>query len=155
MISVAHIHPVIVHFPIVFFLSLMVFDTVTVARGGTLSGRSSIANISVALALLSGAAAVLAFMFGDLAYDIAIGSGFQEAQLETHEALGTSTAIALGVWALLRGFFWWRGSALVNRNGKAIAGIEIAGALLVVTTAYFGGHLVYDLGVNVSRVAGG
>jgi uncharacterized membrane protein len=32
--------------------------------------------------------------------------------------------------------------------------IEVAGAALVVVTAYYGGQLVYDLGVNVAHAAG-
>jgi uncharacterized membrane protein len=155
MFSLAEIHPVAVHFPIVLFLSLAAFDTIMVARGATLSGRSGIANLSAGLALLSGVAAIVAYLFGDLAYDIAISSGIAESKLETHEALGTWTAMLLVVWAALRSYFWWRGSTLANKGKRVIVGIELAGALLVVTTAYFGGQLVYELGVNVARAGGG
>lgn len=154
MISLAHVHPVIVHFPIVFFLSLVAFDALTAVRGASLAGRTSAANISTGLALLAGLSAIVAFGFGDIAYDIARDAGFPEAQLETHEALGTWTAMLLVAWAAVRGYLWWRGSALVNRNKAAVVGIEFAGALLIVATAYFGGQLVYDLGVNVAHAAG-
>jgi uncharacterized membrane protein len=37
----------------------------------------------------------------------------------------------------------------------AVPVIEVAGAALVTVTAYYGGLLVYDLGVNVARAATG
>lgn len=100
--------------------------------------------------MLSGLSAIVAYVFGDLAYDAAISSGVAAVNLETHEALGTWTAAFIVIWALLRGYFWWRGSPMA-RGSKAVAvGIEVTGALLIVTTAYFGGQLVYELGVNVN-----
>lgn len=155
MFSLAEIHPVIVHFPIVFFLSLVAFDTVTAVRGAPLAGRTSTGNISTGLALLAGLSAVVAFAFGDLAYDIARSAGYNETQLEIHEELGTWTAILLATWAVVRAYIWWRGAALVNRVRLAVLGIEFGGAALIITTAYFGGYLVYDLGVNVARASVG
>jgi uncharacterized membrane protein len=32
--------------------------------------------------------------------------------------------------------------------------VEIIGVLLIIVAAYFGGQLVYELGVNVTRPAG-
>ena len=123
--------------------------------GRDIAGRGCTGSVSASLAVLAGLAAIVAFVFGDIAYDLAVSAGFPEVDLETHEGLGTWTAIAFVVWALVRGVFWWRGSA-VGGGLKAVAVvIELAGAALVVVTAYFGGQLVYELGVNVSRAAGG
>jgi uncharacterized membrane protein len=36
----------------------------------------------------------------------------------------------------------------------AVSLVEVAGAALVIATAYYGGQLVYDLGVNVVHAAG-
>ena len=55
----------------------------------------------------------------------------------------------------MRAYIWWRGAALVNRVRLAVLGIEFGGAALIITTAYFGGYLVYDLGVNVARASVG
>jgi len=154
MISIAHIHPSVVHFPIVFFLTLAAFDALAAVRGTSLAGRSGAANMSAGLALLAGLSAIVAFGFGDIAYDIARDAGFPEARLETHEALGTWMAILLLAWAVARSYLWWRGSALVDRYKMAVVGLEIAGAVLIIATAYFGGQLVYNLGVNVARAVG-
>jgi len=154
MIPIAQLHPIIVHFPIVFFITLAVFDTVAVARGYEIFGQTVTGNISTALAVLSGLAAIIAYMFGDLAFDAAISSGVADVTLETHEAFGTTTAILFAVWAIVRGYVWWRGTRIEGNRKSAAIAIEIAGVLLIVTTAYFGGQLVYDLGVNVSRMTG-
>lgn len=155
MLSITEIHPIAVHFPIVYFLSLAGFDVLLFALRHPISGRNCTANISAALAALAGAAAVAAYFFGDIAYDAAIAGGVAAAKLETHESLGTITAICLALWSLCRAYFWWRGIPLDGGRKGAVVAIEIAGALLIVTTAYFGGQLVYELGVNVARAAGG
>ncbi len=155
MLSIAHIHPIAVHFPIVFFLCLAAFDILMLVTGRSISGRACAANLSAALAVLAGLAAVVTYMFGDMAMDIAISKGFSEAALETHETLGTVTASCFAVWAILRGFAWWRGLSLDGGRKAAVVIIEIAGAALITTTAYFGGELVYQLGVNVSHAVGG
>lgn len=154
MLPAEQLHRVAVHFPIVFFLTLTAFDVVMLVRGEAISGRTNAANISAGLATLSGLSAIAAYVFGDLAYDAAISSGFAAVKLETHEALGTWTAAFIVIWAILRGYFWWRGSPLEAGSKAGAVGIEVAGALLIVTTAYFGGQLVYELGVNVSRAIG-
>ena len=155
MLPIAHLHPIAVHFPIVFFLSLAAFDTISLIRGDAISGRTCAANVSAGLAVLAGLTAIVTFILGDLAYDEAISSGVAATQLETHEALGTWTAALIVAWALLRGYLWWRGSPMEGSGKKVAVAIEIAGAILIATTAYFGGQLVYELGVNVSRAAGG
>jgi uncharacterized membrane protein len=155
MLSIAHIHPIAVHFPIVFFLSLAGFDTLMLVMRVPISGRHCVPNISAALAVLAGLAAVVTYTFGDMAYDAAIASGVAAAELETHETLGTITAICFAAWALIRGYVWWRGISLDGARKWAIVLIEIAGVLLITTTAYFGGQLVYELGVNVGRAVGG
>jgi uncharacterized membrane protein len=155
IVSIAEFHPIAVHFPIAYFLSLAGFDVLMLALGHPISGRTCIANISAALAALAGAAAIAAYIFGDIAYDTAVAGGVAAAKLETHQTLGTITAVSLALWGLCRAYFWWRRVPLDGGRKAAVAGIEIAGAALIVTTAFFGGQLVYELGVNVARAAGG
>jgi uncharacterized membrane protein len=154
MISVEHIHPILVHFPIVFFLTLAVFDLVSIARRSDVTGRSVVGGISAGLAVLSGLSAVAALYFGGVALEVAESHGFHSQTAEIHEGLGEATAAVLFVWALVRGFLWWRRVSLTGAASMAVPAVEIAGAALVVLTAYFGGTLVYDLGVNVARAAG-
>ena len=148
--QLVHIHPMIVHFPIVLIMTAFLFDAVRLMRGAPVSatGRGGI-DTGTALAALAGLAAVVAFVFGDLAYDIAMEKGFTEAQLEGHEGWGTMTTIVLVVIAVVRLVMWWRG--LNNGRIGSLLGTAMtaAGSVMVIATAYFGGQLVYELGVNV------
>jgi len=155
MPPIEQIHPLAVHFPIVFFLTLACFDLVALARGVAIGGRGAAANVSVGLAVLAGLAAIAAYAFGDVALDIAKAAGAPAAPLELHEDLGTSTAALLVAWAVLRSSAWWRRTPLSGLRGTVVVVLEILGSLLVVTTAYFGGRLVYEFGVGVAHAAGG
>ena len=143
------IHPMIVHFPIVLALVALAFDLWWLARRHATPAPLIQLRTGTVLLALGAAAAVVAYFFGDMAYDIAISKGVAAATLETHEDWGTTTMAVYVASALVRLFLWWR------RLDEKPAGIALAVALaavvagMVVVTAYFGGHLVYDLGVNV------
>jgi len=154
MLSLQHIHPVLVHFPIVFMITLAVVDLVAAARGKIITGRGAVGNLSVGLALAAGAFAVAAYFFGDMALEIAESGGFHSDIAETHEALGEAVAVAFAIWGLIRLGLWWRDLRLPGGGALVVALVEVAGAALVVVTAYYGGQLVYDLGVNVAHAAG-
>ena len=62
MIPLQHIHPMLVHFPIVFFLTLAAFDVIAAFRGTEIGGRSRAGTISFGLALLAGLSAIAAFV---------------------------------------------------------------------------------------------
>lgn len=155
MLSLAHVHPMLVHFPIVFFLSLAAFDTVAVLAGADISGRSVAGTIGFTIAVLAGLSAIAAYIFGDMALEIAEAGGFSSEIAEIHEALGGATMAAFTVWALIRGVVWWRRANLGGAVRIAVPVIEIAGAALVLVTAYYGGSLVFGLGVNVAKGVGG
>lgn len=154
MLSVQHIHPILVHFPIVFMITLGVVDLVAAARGKVITGRGAVGNLSLGLALAAGAFAVASYFFGDMALEIAESGGFHSDIAEAHEALGEAVAVAFAIWALIRLGLWWRDLRLAGGGAFAVALVEVAGAALVVVTAYYGGQLVYDLGVNVAHAAG-
>lgn len=155
MVQLQHFHPMIVHFPIVFFLTLAAFDLVVLVAGRPFTGRSAIANVSAALAVLAGLSAAVTWYFGTVALDFAEAGGFHSDVAETHESLGELTALAFLVWAAVRIAAWWRNRPVARGlEGGAVA-VEILGALLVIGTAYYGGELVYSLGVNVAHAAGG
>jgi uncharacterized membrane protein len=153
MISIQHIHPMLVHFPIVFVLTLALFDVIAAVRRRSVTTRSTAGAISTGLAVLSGAFAVVTFYFGGMALDYAEASGFHSEIAEIHEGLGTTTAIAFGLWALIRLFLWWRDHELKGPVAALVPILEVAGAVVVLATAYYGGQLVYDLGVNVAHAA--
>jgi uncharacterized membrane protein len=151
MIPLQQIHPMIVHFPIVFLITLGVFDLVATLRGASVTGRTTAGAVSTSLVVLAALSAIGAMMFGDLALSHAEVAGFSSEVAEIHEGLGSTVAIAASVWALIRVFLWWRDTRLAGTGAYAVALVAVLGGGLAITTSYYGGRLVYDLGVNVAR----
>jgi uncharacterized membrane protein len=140
----------IVHFPIVFLLTTLILDFVAMARGGDLGDAALLSRVATAALTLAAAFGIVAFLFGDVAYDRAIAAGFPEATLETHEGLGTATMVILVVLALLRLFARWRGIGLGSGRGWLVTLGTLAATAIMLSAAYHGGQLVYELGVNVA-----
>lgn len=149
MIDIAHVHPMLVHFPLALLPVAVAAQAISVARGGSLFTRTCWANTGFMLLVLSAAGAILAAIFGDLALDKAIDSGVALSQMEGHEELGMLSAWLVAGLTAVEGWFYYRA---VDSRPLSIAAVVAGVALLavVLTTAWFGGHLVYDLGVNVS-----
>jgi uncharacterized membrane protein len=96
--------------------------------------------------------AYLAAFFGDVALDAAIGKGFSSAPLERHEEMAMAT---LTVFSLLAGVLLaaiWRKIPLERRRAWYFVTAAAVGIGLLLVTAYFGGELVYRIGVNVDSV---
>jgi uncharacterized membrane protein len=155
MLSLEHVHPMLVHFPIVFFLTLAVVDTIATLRGRSVTGRTGLGHASTGLAVLAALFAVASFLFGDMALELAESNGFASDVAELHEHLGMASAAAFTVWAIVRLVAWWRNASWRGGGAFGLVLVELAGAVLVVTTAYYGGQLVYDLGVNVKQAMAG
>ena len=153
MIPIQHIHPIIVHFPIVFVISLAVFDLAATVRGANLAGRTASGNLSAGLAVLAALSALAAFALGDAALEFAKAGGFSSPVAETHELLARILVIRLSIWAVFRAVLWWRNKPLTGGASYLLPAVAVAGAGLLIATAYFGGQLVYDLGVNVSKMS--
>lgn len=155
MIPIQHIHPMLVHFPIVLVLLLALFDAVATLRGVSVTGRTAAGNASTGLAVLAGAFAVASYVFGDMALEYAEAGGFHNDLAEIHESLGLASAVAFGIWAVLRLVAWARNTKLQGAPAALLSLVELAGAGLIVATAYYGGKLVFGLGVNVASAAAG
>lgn len=151
--DIAHIHPMIVHFPIVLVFVALGLDLWALRAAG--AGQGGTFGINAGAVMTAGAAAmaIVAYVFGTLAYDVAIDNGFDEAVLEGHEGWGTTTMIVLIVMALVRIVMWRRGMSASRIGTRLALAMSAAAVVLVVVTAGFGGHLVYDLGVNVQHPA--
>lgn len=152
MIASYLIHPMIVHFPIVLFLTVPVFDAFILLRGGDLAAKEKLANVGLAIMIAGVTAGLVAIMFGYIAADHAAALGFPTAPVEEHEGFATTTVSVFAVLSVIRLHFRTRGISLAGTRGWLFVGATAIGALLVIATAYFGGHLVYDLGVNVAPV---
>ncbi|MEZ5450133.1 MAG: DUF2231 domain-containing protein [Thiolinea sp.] len=155
MIAMEHIHPMVVHFPIVLIILLAGFDLFFALRGDSVAGRTTAGNLSTLLAVLAAAFSLAAVMFGDMALEHAEEGGFSSEIAEIHEHLGMIAALVLSAWAVIRGFLWFRNNQLSGGMNMLVSLGSVAIAVLVLATAYFGGQLVYDLGVNVTKVAMG
>ncbi|TSE12844.1 hypothetical protein C1D09_007065 [Mesorhizobium intechi] len=154
MVPIQHIHPIFVHFPIVIILTVTLVDIVGFWRRHDMTVRSGAGTISTGLAVAAGLFAVATWYLGGLALDFAESGGFSSPVAETHEGLGGVTALAFLIWGALRLGLWVRNRG-IGSMAVAIPAIEIAGSALVTITAYYGGILVYDLGVNVAKVTVG
>ncbi|MDE2384232.1 MAG: hypothetical protein KGO53_06405 [Alphaproteobacteria bacterium] len=153
MIPVQHIHPMLVHFPIVLVILLAGVDTFATLLGKSVTGRSTLGNVSLVLVLLSAAFALATFFFGGLALDVAEQTGFHSDIAETHEMLGTIVAVSTAAYALLRAFLWWRDARVTGAGAFLFPVLGFAASALVGVTAFYGGQLVYELGVNVTKIA--
>lgn len=153
MIPIEHIHPMLVHFPIVLFTTALLVDAgIVFARSGDLSARDCLGSIGLAALVLGIIFSVLAAVFGDMALDIAIDKGFDKDPLEEHEGLAGATITIFGLLALAQIIAVWRRIPLAGNRGKAFVAIMLIGFLVLISTAYHGGELVYGLGVNVANV---
>lgn len=155
MIPIEHIHPMIVHFPIVLIILVSAYDAWATIRGRSVSGRTNTGNTTTLLLAMTALTSFLAIMFGDIALEYAEDAGFHSEIAEIHEHLGMLAALLLGTWAAIRLYLWFRDIQLARGLNILASLVSITLSVLVMVTAYFGGGLVYYLGVNVNKVAGG
>jgi uncharacterized membrane protein len=153
MISVEHIHPMLVHFPIALIFVIATIDIVAAMRGVTVTGRTTTGNFSTGLVITLAAFSVLSYIFGGLALGVAEAGGFHSDIAEVHEQLGEAVAIATIVYAAVRAILWWRDTRLTGTASSVTPIVALFGVIMVCATAYYGGQLVYDLGVNVQKIA--
>ncbi len=152
MISIALIHPMLVHFPIVFLITAVALDIIALLIKKDLAGRECLPLIALSALLLGTLSAGIAAVFGDIALDKAISLGFPSGPLETHQTLALITIAVFSLHGLLRLWALWRRYPLRGVSGWISALPGMVGGVLLITTAYYGGELVYHLGVNVAPV---
>jgi len=141
----------LVHFPLALTPLALVVIFVALGRDGTLVGRSGLQTSAVWLTALAAVAAVVTAIFGDMAKDAAVGAGFSEAPIESHAGLAIVTTVLLCVLALIHLWAYWKRSGGRLVDWVVTLGVLAACAMLI-GVGYLGGHLVYDLGVNVKPV---
>jgi uncharacterized membrane protein len=152
MIPITEIHPMLVHFPIVLWMAAEVIAVAVLVQGGDLSARQHW-SLTAFYALLAGSVfAGLAAIFGDIALDHAAAAGFQVAPMETHETFAIITLSVFALHSILRLLAIWRKFTLTGMRGWMAELPGLIGIVLLTITAYLGGNLVYDLGVNVATM---
>lgn len=152
MISTALIHPMLVHFPIVLLITAVAMDIFLLLTNKDLANRSCLPMMALSALLLGTLSAGIAAFFGDIALDKAVSLGFPSGPLETHETLAFITIAVFSLYCLLRLLALWRRYPLRGFSGWISALPGMVGLVLLITTAYYGGELVYHLGVNVAPV---
>ena len=150
--SIALIHPMLVHFPIVFLISAVAMDIISLSIKKNLASREGLPLISLSALLLGTLSAGIAAIFGDMAFDRAVALGFSAGPIETHETMALITIAVFSLYCLLRLWALWRRYSLSGLAGWLSALLGIVGVGLLITTAYYGGELVYHFGVNVAHV---
>ena len=149
MISIALIHPILVHFPIVFLISAVALDLIVLITKKDFSSRQGLPLIAMAALLLGTLSAVVAAIFGDMALDQAVAAGFPAGPIETHETFAIITIVIFSLYSLWRLLVLWRGYPLRGFVAWVSAAPGMIGLVLLITTSYYGGELVYHFGVNV------
>ena len=152
MINLAHIHPMLVHFPIVLFLLGAAVEFVVLVQGRDLAAHECLPQATLWLFLLAALAAIVTAIFGDIALEHAAQLGFPTAPMERHEGFGFTTMWFFIAYAALYLLAWWRRFSLAAGRGWIWFLVCLVGVVLVLVTAYFGGDLVYRVGVNVAPV---
>ncbi len=152
MIDIAHVHPMLVHFPIVLYLLAIGLQFLVLLRNGDLAANACLANSAFVALLLAGASAVVAAFFGDKALDHAISLGFPSAPLETHATFGISTMAFMLIMSAVHIAARWSHWTFSGMRGYLMLIVGAVGVVLLMITAYHGGNLVYQIGVNVHSV---
>lgn len=152
MIDINHVHPMLVHFPIVLFMAAVGLQFLVLLRGGDLGAPECMARTALWALVIAAAMAALAAVFGDIALEHAADLGFPEPELEEHEELGFATMWTLVALSLIHVGARFRGIALEGTKGWVLAVAGLAGIVLMIVAAAHGGELVYELGVNVAPV---
>jgi uncharacterized membrane protein len=152
MIDINHVHPMLVHFPIVLFMAAVGLQFLVLVRGGDLAAPECMPRTALWALLIGAAMAALAAVFGDIALEHAADLGFPKGELEEHEELGFATMWTLVVLSLVHIGARFRHVSLEGKKGWILAAAGLAGVVLMIVAAAHGGELVYELGVNVAPV---
>lgn len=142
----------LVHFPIVLFITTVLIQLLVIYRHGDLAARECLSLISLATIAAGVAMAILAAFFGDIALDAAIDKGFDKAPLEDHQGFAIVTIAIFSVIALAQAYSVWRRRVLTGVRAGVLFIASLAGLGVLITTSYHGGQLVYEIGVNVTPV---
>ncbi|MBI3754500.1 MAG: DUF2231 domain-containing protein [Deltaproteobacteria bacterium] len=141
--AIERIHPMIVHFPIALLITSVFLDFLMLA-----TKRENFERSGFHLLILGVVGAATAITFGWLAEDAAASRPHIADTIETHETLALTTAGIFIALLVIRYLFMRKNNFEKIRIYYLIAAILGIGLLL--STAYYGGQLVYDYGAAVS-----
>ncbi len=140
---IERIHPMVVHFPIALLITSVFLDFLRLA-----TKRDNFERSAFHLLFLGALGSIAAIIFGHLAADVVSDRPHIADTIETHEALAFTTALSFIILLIVRYIFVRNDNFSKIRPYYLIAAVMGIGLLL--TTAYYGGQLVYDYGAAVS-----
>lgn len=152
MIDITHIHPMLVHFPIVLFIAAVAIQFILLFKKEDITERKCLQITGATCLTLALLFALVAAFFGDIALEAAVDKGFDKNPLEEHESLAWTTIIIFAVLTVILLAALWKRIKLQGAKGILFVLASVAGILFLINTAYHGGNLVYKEGVNVEVV---
>ena len=136
----AHIHPIVVHFPIVMIIVGLCYDLVAVVRNQSIKPTRGVWIWFVAA--LGAAMAVATGPDQDARGNTTL--------LEFHSNFADATMWTVFIIVAWRLWMIFRGVHLLKRKPLVLYIVLILlSGILVLTTGYFGGEMVYDQGIGV------
>lgn len=141
------IHPIIVHFPIALLFTAVFFEFL-----GFWTRREAYRQFGLWLLILGMISGIVASAAGFWTEEAVVASGVPEKAVDRHELLAIITLVVFALVLVIR----WRihdpWSARTRAVYLILAGL---GVLLLGTTGYFGGDLVYRYGAGILKPAKG
>lgn len=138
-------HPLLVHFPIALISVSAFFHLAAWMMWGKHKGATHCAVLAHSTLWLGALAAVLAALLGWLAFNTVEHDEASHAAMQIHRAWALGT---LAVLMILAGWDFWRHKVEEQPAGW-FAVTLVAAWMLVATTAWYGGELVYRHGLGV------
>jgi len=135
-----NLHPVFVHFPIALFVSAFVFEIVSLATKKEVFHKTAL-NIYVLGAFLS----TLAVYTG---HDQMEHHGLHHPVMEDHEHFGFAVMWTSLLSLPLMVFIYQK---YPQHSRKVFLVFAFVMAVLVMTTGYYGGRLVYEYAIGVAK----
>lgn len=139
-------HPIVVHFVIAFLLTSPVLLAIAAFAPAEARWRPSIQAAGDWMLALGAVFALLAVAAGLQAYYTVDHDGPSHAAMTDHRNFAFATVAIVGAFAV------WRYLARSSTPSKLFSILFLAAALLLATTAWKGGRLVYQYGLGVESL---
>lgn len=140
-----NLHPLIVHFPIVLWLTAALVDLVDVVVERPVWLRPASTSLYVAGAV----AAAVAYLSGVQAGSTVLVPGMAHPALGEHRSWALATTWYCATAALVRLVVWRAGFLRIRSRRALLVVVGVIGVLLVQQTAERGARLVFEYGTGV------
>ena len=135
------IHPLTVHFPIALLFTSVFFDLL-----GIITENKNFRQTGFWLLILGLMGGIVAAIFGFWVEEAVEAAGVPEHAVDLHETFAVITLIVFGVLLVFR---WWVKNRWSARDRVIYLCVAMLGLLLLGTTGFYGGELVYRYGAGV------